>query len=129
MLSIKHLSVVLSISIVIFALIVGTSFIGCFDDDDDSFDAACNFIDSATSYHMCLDFSDTEDASESGVENACNEMDGTVVAECPSEGLLGTCTFSEEGEDFVAYYYSDGNVTAELAQNACGILEGTWDPN
>jgi hypothetical protein len=42
--------------------------------------------------------------------------------------LLGTCTMNQRGVTRKMSYYSDGRITAAMAQMACTSFGGTWTP-
>ena len=131
MFSFKNLSMVFSVCVVTFALIVGSSFIGCFDDDDDddkALDTACNMTGPP---HMCFDYGSTH-ASQSQVDESCEGQGGEIMSECPTEGLLGTCSETLLGGDITISYYNDGDLTAVEAEYFCEAAQeddgmgGTW---
>ena len=75
--------------------------------------------------HLCATFSGP------GLAMAC--ASGAMVPNCPTTGVLGTCSYTLSAggisEDVFTTYYSDGMVTAATAQMECSAISGaTWVP-
>jgi hypothetical protein len=89
----------------------------------------CNFIGQGE--HTCLEYDNFSPSYLSLLHSNCTSTDGTVVTSCPSAKLLGTCTMTQRGVTQKMSYYSDGGITAAMAEMACTSpdsvgFRGTW---
>ena len=70
--------------------------------------------------HLCATFSGP------GLAMACGA--GAMVPNCPTAGVLGTCSYTLSAggisEDVSITYYSDGMVTAATAEMECSATSG-----
>jgi hypothetical protein len=87
---------------------------------------SCNFIGQGG--HTCEEYDNFSPSNLSVRQSDCTSTGGTVVTSCPSAMLLGTCVMTQRGVTRKMSYYSDGNITAAMAQMACTSFSGTWTP-
>jgi hypothetical protein len=88
---------------------------------------SCNFIGQGE--HTCQEYDNFSPSNLSALQSDCTSTGGMAVASCPSPKLLGTCAHSQRGVTLKISYYSDGSITAAMAEMACTSLGGgTWTP-
>jgi hypothetical protein len=78
--------------------------------------------------HTCEEYDNFSPSTLSARQSDCTSTGGTAVTSCPSAMLLGTCTMNQRGVTRKMSYYSDGRITAAMAQMACTSFGGTWTP-
>lgn len=79
--------------------------------------------------HGCTEIAELSDAQLSLAPDLCKQLGGDLVDECPIEGDLGICTSTQGGLTQDIHFYSEGGVTAALAEQACQVAKGTWKAN
>lgn len=112
---------------IIHAVISGLLVAACAGDDDD--DAAASTIScrvGSSDTLQCLEYTVPPDAA-AATRDGCTAGGGTVVAACPKENRLGTCTLHVGGITLVTHYYS-GGLTTDTAQQICAGSGGSWTP-
>lgn len=106
--------------LVLTALIAVASviFIGC-----SLFGSKTVAYDVSSTSGFCVEITTSNNDIITAAENA-----GYTEGACSSDDRLGTCAdyVAFEGESFSAYFYSTSGLTAETAEMACEMMDGTW---
>jgi hypothetical protein len=87
---------------------------------------SCNFIGDGE--HTCKEDDNFSPSNLSALQSDCTSTGGMAVTSCPTAKLLGTCAMTQRGLTQKMSYYSDGRITATMAEMACTFFRGTWTP-
>jgi hypothetical protein len=75
----------------------------------------------------CIEYSGSQwsGSERASYEAQCTDDGGTVVAECPADGVIGQClTFEGTAAESTQFYYTGANV--ETAEQVCTTTGGSW---
>ena len=91
-------------------------------------DFACDIVQTTggVKSHGCTEIAEVDSSQLDEAESACTQQGGGVVDSCSSDGDLGVCVFTSGGITGDVHFYSEGGVTAAIAELACKELEGSW---
>jgi hypothetical protein len=108
---------------------------GCSGSNASSVSCDVPHVAGSPTNHICEEYDEPTPADAMLAAQGCTEDEmGTVVASCPSQGIVGSCvlpmssTYSQRAT--ITHYYSDEGLSLADAQIQCfGILGGTWTSN
>ena len=84
----------------------------------------CNLVTGGV--HVCTVYALPDAAAVTSEEAACKVASGTVLPECPSADLLGTCSVTIRGVAAVVHEYSsDGRFTLSEVEESCATSYGS----
>lgn len=91
-------------------------------------DFACDVTQtvSGVTSHGCTEINDISSDQVDAAASSCAKQKGVVVDSCSSDGDLGACSVTQGGITIAIHFYSDGGVTAAIAEEACKEIEGSW---
>jgi len=98
------------------------------DDDDDavSTTVSCR-VESAGNAVQCMEYTVPPDAV-AATRDGCTAGGGTLVAACPKENRLGSCTLHLGSSITLVTRYYSGGLTLDTAQQICSGSGGSWTP-
>ena len=94
-------------------------------------DFACDLVQTqgGLTSHGCSELDNIDSAQIDAAASSCTKLGGTVVDSCSSDGDLGVCSVTQGGITQRLHFYSQGGITAALAEQGCTQLKGTWTPS
>lgn len=97
---------------------------GCGGDPD----FACDLVQKTggATVHGCTEIDGIESAQSDAAAQSCAQLGGAVVDSCSSDGEVGICTVTQGGLTQAIHFYSEGGVTAAIAEEGCTKSSGTW---
>jgi hypothetical protein len=104
--------------------------LGCGGDDGDEEDAGSKFscrVESGNTL-QCLEYTVPPEAATTA-RDGCTAGGGTLVASCPLENRLGTCTNEVADALTIVTRYYAGGLTLETAEQLCTSSGGTFAPS
>jgi hypothetical protein len=104
--------------------------LGCGGDDGDEEGAGSKFscrVESGNTL-QCLEYTVPPEAATTA-RDGCTAGGGTLVASCPLENRLGTCTNEVADALTIVTRYYAGGLTLETAEQLCTSSGGTFAPS
>ena len=113
-----------SLSLLLASLLTGC---GSGDDDDAAGATVSCQVESAGDAVQCLEYTVPPDAV-SATRDGCVAGGGMLVARCPQENRIGTCTMHPGGGVSLVTRYYSGGLTLDTAEQICSGGGGTFTP-
>ena len=94
-------------------------------------DLACDLVQKVgpLTSHMCSEIDGIDSTQADAAEQSCTALGGTLEGSCSSDGEVGICTVTQGDFTQSIHFYSEGGLTAVLAEQSCKSLNGTWTPS
>ena len=119
----SHLRSLLLVPLTLLAL-------GCGDDSDDAAGSGSTIscrVESSGDALQCIEYSVPPEAA-AATRDGCTAGGGTLVASCPRENRLGTCTSHIGSTLTIVTRYYTGGLTPDTAEQLCSGMGGSWVP-
>jgi hypothetical protein len=79
---------------------------------------------SVPSSMVCYGYKNLPSEDTQSETSACTAESGTIVSSCPSDGLVGCCSYTEATIDTEECYYMAGSASEDMS--SCSALSGTF---
>lgn len=79
---------------------------------------------------VCIEYKQPNAAAAANQTSTCKSNGATVVDQCSTAGLVGTCAYTDSSgiPEVVHTYAGDAGVTTSSAKQVCDSEQGTFTP-